>query len=114
MRESFLGSEAIHGNAHRTVAIRTFALALAVLLAVGTFLSAEALGKEVHHRCTGEDCPICQLMAGAARVVGRSATPVPQPPRVPSARLVLSHPTSLVGVVLVVLSPVLLGVRLDI
>ncbi|MCH3947982.1 MAG: hypothetical protein LKK55_00395 [Olsenella sp.] len=108
MRKSFLGC------AHRAIAVRAFALVLSVLLAVGTFLSAVALGKEVHHRCTGEDCPVCRFMAGAARVVGRSATLAPHPPHISSARLVLSQATQLIGVVLVVLSPVLLGVRLDI
>lgn len=114
MRESLLGRGATLGSARRTHAIRAFALALAVLLAVGTFLSAVALGKEVHHRCTGEDCPVCRLMAGAARVIGRSSTPTPQPPRIPSAHLALLQTAPLTGVVLVALSPVLLGVRLDI
>lgn len=96
------------------VALRVSTLALAVLLAVGAFLSAVALGKEVHHQCAGEDCPVCRLMAGAARVVGRSSTSAPQAPCIPSARLVAAQVTPLPDVTLVAPSPVSLGVRLDI
>ena len=46
MRESLLGRGATLGSARRTHAIRAFALALAVLLAVGTFLSAVALDRK--------------------------------------------------------------------
>lgn len=98
----------------RTAALRVATLALVALLAAGTFLSSVALGKEVHHQCTGDDCPVCRLMVGAAKVVGRSSTPVPPAPRIPSARLAATRITPLTGAVLVASSPVSLGVRLDI
>jgi hypothetical protein len=98
----------------QATALRVAALALAALLAVGTFLSAIALGKEVHHQCTGDNCPVCRLMVGAAKVVGRSSTAAPRAPHIPSARLATARITPLTSVVLVASSPVSLGVRLDI
>ena len=80
--------DAIRHTVRRTAALRVATLALAALLAVGTFLSAIALGKEVHHQCTGDDCPVC--------------------------RLEIARITPLASVVLVASSPVSLGVRLDI
>ena len=106
--------DAMRHTVRRAAALRVATLALAVLLAVGTFLSAIALGKEVHHQCTGDDCPVCRLMVGAAKVVGRSSTAAPPAPRIPSERLATTRIAPLDGVVLVASSPVSLGVRLDI
>lgn len=106
--------DAMRHTVRQAATLRVATLALAALLAVGTFLSAIALGKEVHHQCTGDNCPVCRLMVGAAKVVGRSSTAAPPAPYIPSARIASTWITPLTSVVLVASSPVSLGVRLDI
>lgn len=106
--------DAMRHTVRQAATLRVATLALAALLAVGTFLSAIALGREVHHQCTGDNCPVCRLMVGAAKVVGRSSTAAPSALRIPSAHIAATRITPLAGAVLVASSPVSLGVRLDI
>lgn len=44
---------------------RTFAVVLAVLCVFTLLFSLSFLAVEQNHECTGEDCPVCQMMAEA-------------------------------------------------
>ena len=90
-------------------------LTLAALLALQLVLSSAWLAHEAHHKCAGEDCPIChvmvQMLKGMSQgaLAGGSASCPPIMPALALRQIIrLPHAevptTSLVG----------LGVRLDI
>lgn len=59
----------------KAVRRKTAAWALCVLLAVGLFLSAWFVVREVRHLCTGENCPVCAGMQAAAQRLKSGARP---------------------------------------
>lgn len=48
---------------------KTIALVLVVLSLMMMFLSQDALIRNAHHHCTGEDCTVCMIVDTAARLL---------------------------------------------
>lgn len=55
---------------------RCVAYIIAYLFVVAMFCSFAFLAKNVHHNCTGEDCPICQEIQMVESVIQKIGTAV--------------------------------------
>lgn len=92
---------------------RLLGAVLSVTLALQLMLSLVWLGRELHHECTGEACPVCQEMAQVARAVTQAAVGATRAPTVALALLAITGPSLYEAPKLSVHTLVSLGVRLD-
>jgi hypothetical protein len=56
--------------------LRTAAMILAVIFALSVILSLSFLSVEADHDCTGEDCPICAVIALCKNIIRNVVTAV--------------------------------------
>ena len=92
---------------------RPLGVALSAVLALQLALSLTWLGRELHHACTGETCPVCQAMGQVARAVAQGAVGTACALTLALALPAIAGPSRHAAPKLSVSTLVSLGVRLD-